>query len=108
MNELNAALILRLLREEHLMKPGESDSFAVKLTFDWEMKIKREPEIYAPFKYALTGICVQASPIGTHASISRRFTTMEAALLYCLNGFNENARIPNKYASIEEALTLKH
>lgn len=108
MNELNAALILRLLREEHLMKPGESDSFTIKLTYDWEMKIKREPEIYAPFKFALTGQCILTSPARTYQTIYRRFKTMEAALLYCLNGFNENASVSNKYASIEDALTLKH
>ena len=105
---LDAKMILRLLREEYLMKPGESDSFSININgTQWEMKLKRESEAYLPFKYSLTGRCTELTPAGTHATVSRRFTTIDGALLHCLNHFNENANVRNKYNSIEDALVLR-
>ncbi len=104
MKELDAALTLRLLREEHLMKPGESDGFTLNINGRvWEMQLKRELEIYAPFKYALTGHCK-----GTNETWSRRYTSMDAALLHCFNHFNENATVRNRFNSIVEAFTLRN
>ena len=106
--DLDAKMILRLLREEYLMKPGESDSFTLNIDgAQWEMKLKRESEVYLPFKYSLAGRCTEPTVVGTHATISRRFTTIDGALLHCLNHFNENANVRNKYNSIEEAFVLK-
>ncbi len=106
--ELDAKMILRLLREEHLMKPGESDGFTLDINgTQWEMKLKRESEVYLPFKYSLSGRCTEPTPAGTHATVSRRFTTIDGALLHCLNHFNENARVANKYSSIEDAFVLR-
>lgn len=106
--DLDAKMILHLLREEYLMKPGESDSFTFNIDgAQWEMKLKRESEVYLPFKYSLTGRCAEPTPAGTHATVSRRFTTIDGALLHCLNHFNENANVLNKYNSIEDAFVLK-
>lgn len=106
--DLDAKMILRLLREESLMKPGESYSFTLNINgAQWEMKIERESEAYLPFKYALTGKRVEPWPCGTHATVSRRFTTIDGALLHCLNHFNENANVRNRYNSIEGAFVLK-
>lgn len=33
--------------------------------------------------------------------VCRRYVTLEAALLHCLNGFNDNAAIPDKYESLK-------
>lgn len=38
---------------------------------------------------------------------NRRYTTLEKALLHCLNGFNENAAIKDRYHSIGEYLLQK-
>ena len=106
--ELDAKMILRLLRAEHLTKPGESDGFTLDINgTQWEMKLKRESEVYLPFKYSLTGRCTEPTPAGTHATESRRFTTIDGALLHCLNHFNENANVRNKYNNIEDAFVLR-
>lgn len=106
--DLDAKMILRLLREEYLMKPGESDSFTLDINgAQWEMKLKRESEVYLPFKYSIFGRCTEPTPVGTYATVSRRFTTIDGALLHCLNHFNENANVRNKYNNIEDALVLR-
>ena len=37
-------------------------------------------------------------------TFSRRYITLEKALLHCLNGFNENANIQNRYQSLQDYL----
>lgn len=107
MKEIDTALLLRLLREEHLMKPGESDSFAIRINGRvWEMTLKRESEDYLPFKYSLKGRCTEPTIVGTHATWGRRYKTMDAALLHCFNAFNENANVRDRYNSIEEVLSM--
>ena len=87
--------------EERLMKPGESDSFKVQLHFQWFVCIRKEPEEqYAPFRYIVEAFCLD-----NIQTFTRRYITLEAALLHCLNGFNENANRPNRYKSIEQYLT---
>ena len=78
------------------MKAGESDSFTIQLFFLWYVRIPREPEHLAPFKYALEACCLD-----NVQTFSRRYITLEKALLHCLNGFNENAVIPNRYQSLQ-------
>lgn len=101
--QLDATLVRRLLDEEHLMKVGESDGFRLKLYFDWFVILKRENEkMYAPFKYAVNAYCLD-----NIQSFDRRYVTLEDALLHCLNGFNENASIPDRYKSIGHYLSGK-
>lgn len=98
---LDAALVRRLLDEERLMKSGESDSFKVQLHFQWFVCIRKEPEEqYAPFRYIVEAFCLD-----NIQTFTRRYTSLEKALLHCLNGFNENANRPNRYKSIEQYLT---
>lgn len=101
--QLDAAFIRRLLDEEHLMKNGESDGFRLQLTFGWYVVLRKEdrPQV-APFKYAIEAYCLD-----NIQSFSRRYVSMEKALLHCLNGFNENAAIPNRYEFIQDYLS-KH
>ena len=100
---LDPALVRRLLDEEHLMKPRESDSFRLRLHFVWFATLRREDERRcAPFKYAVKAYCLD-----NIQTFERRYTGLEQALLHCLNGFNENANVPDRYTSVEEYLS-KH
>lgn len=95
---LRKELIQRLLSEEKLMKNGESDSFKLKLHSDWYVTIKKE--ITEHFNYILEAYCLDNAQ-----GFCRRYTTLESAILHCLNAFNENIAVNNKYKSIEEYLT---
>ena len=98
---LDAALVRRLLDEEHLMKPGESDSFKMQLHFQWFVRIRKEREkLYTPFRYTVEAFCLD-----NIQTFTRRYVKLEEALLHCLNGFNENADIPDRYRSVDEYLT---
>lgn len=98
---LDAALVRRLLDEERLMKPGESDSFKMQLHFQWFVRIRKEREKqYAPFRYTVEAFCLD-----NIQTFTRRYVKLEEALLHCLNGFNENANSPNRYRSVDEYLT---
>ena len=100
---LDPLLIHRLLDEEHLMKPRESDSFRLQLHFDWFATLQREDErLCSPFKYAVKAYCLD-----NIQTFERRYVSLEEALLHCLNGFNENESVPNRYKSIDEYLS-KH
>ena len=67
------------------------------------VKITKEdnPE-YAPYRYTLNAYCLD-----NPQCFNRRYTTLEKALLHCLNGFNENAAIKDRYHSIGEYLLQK-
>lgn len=98
---LDAALVRRLLDEERLMKPGESDSFKLQFHFEWFVRIRKEREKqYAPFRYIVEAFCLD-----NIQTFTRRYAKLEEALLHCLNGFNENANSPNRYRSVDEYLT---
>ena len=75
--QLTPELVRRLLDEEHLMKAGESDSFTIQLFFLWHVRIRKEPENFAPFKYALEACCLDNVPIHharkSIASLPERF-----------------------------------
>lgn len=89
---LDEALVHRLLDEERLMKIGEADGFKLQLTFVWFVELKREN--IGDFKYIVNAYCLD-----NPQTLERRYTTMEAVLLHCLNDFNENIRLPNRYRS---------
>ena len=98
---LDAALVRRLLDEERLMKPGESDSFKMQLHFEWFVRIRKEKTMQsAPFRYIVEAFCLD-----NIQTFTRRYITLAEALLHCLNGFNENVNRPNRYKSIEQYLT---
>lgn len=97
---LDATLVRRLLDEERLMKNGESDGFRLQLTFGWYVVLRKEdrPQV-APFRYIIDAYCLD-----NIQRFSRRYFSMKEALLHSLNGFNENAAIPDRYESIEQYL----
>lgn len=95
MMKLNKDYIKQTLVEERLWKVGESDSFSFGL---WELTLRREEGIYYPFTYSISGFNENGG------SLSRRYKTMEDALLHILNNFNENVNIRNKYITLDDAL----
>lgn len=95
---LSKELVERLLHEERFMKEGETDYFRHKMDFDWYICIKKERTEYT--NYTISACCLDN--IQTH---SRRYKTLSDAILHCLNNFNENASIKNKYQSIEDYLS---
>lgn len=100
---LDPTLVQRLLDEEYLMKRGESDGFKLQLHFTWYAQIRKEDERdYAPFKYIVNAYCLD-----NIQTFERRYVSLDEALLHCLNGFNENKSIPDRYQSINEYLTKR-
>lgn len=91
--------VLKTLREEHLWKVGQAVSFEVMLSQKWEFTLRKEEEIYAPYKYSLRG-----KKIGTSETWSRRYRSMEEAFLHIVNHLNENANVKNRYNYIEDWL----
>ena len=95
--------VFRTLKEEHLWKEGESDTFKVMINGNpWVITLRREESIYEPFRFSLTG-----KHIGTNETWSRRYVQMEKAFLHILNNFNENVNVKDKYKHIEEWLFKK-
>lgn len=92
-----------MLEEEERITKGGTRSFTLRIHFPWHVKITKEdnPE-YAPYRYALNAYCLD-----NPQCFNRRYTTLEKALLHCLNGFNENATIKDRYHSIGEYLIQK-
>ena len=99
MQKMTREYVLKTLREEHLWKEGESDTFSYKLSQEWEFTLQREEKIYEPFKYSLTG-----RKVGTCETLSKRYVNMESVFLHIMNNLNENANIKDKYKSVDEWL----
>lgn len=99
MLEMTKGYVLQTLKEEHLWKVGESNTFEAMLSQKWEFTLRKEEEIYAPYKYSLNG-----RKIGTHETWSRRYRSMEEAFLHIVNRLNENTNVKDKYNYIEEWL----
>ncbi len=92
---LNKERAKRILQEERLMKNRETETFDLKLTFTWCCIITKES--VPPFIYILNAYCLDNC-----LSFTRRYITLEDALLHCLNAFNENVSIRDKYENIQQ------
>ena len=99
MQKMTREYVIKTLREEHLWKEGEADTFSYNLSQEWKFTLRREEKIYEPFKYSLTG-----TKVGTCETWSRRYINMESAFLYIVNNLNENANIKDKYKCVAEWL----
>lgn len=98
---LNYLLVKRLLDREEQMEKSETESFKLQLTFLWHVTIiKEENLLYKPFEYILNACCLD-----NNQTFDRRYVTLEDALIHCLNGFNENINIPNRYHSTKEYIS---
>ena len=92
--KLNTKLIKSLMERKNDFEVGEKEKFAYKNEYGnvWSLVLRREEEQYSPFIFAIEG-----NKVGTNETWSRRYTSMEQALLHIVNDFNENANIENKY-----------
>ena len=65
---------------------------------------ERECKAYYPFTIELTGTGQISDGTITMPNISRRYQTMEDAVVHIYNGLNEYAAVPDKYSSLEDIL----
>lgn len=98
-NVLTVKLIKELIERKNDFEIGEKVEFSYKYDNKnvWNLTLKREEKQYYPFIFALEG-----NRVGTNATWSRRYTSMEQALLHIVNDFNENGNIKDKYNNLEE------
>lgn len=96
---LNVKLINKLLERKNNFKVGEKEEFTYKNYNgnDWSFVLRREEEQYYPFIFALEG-----NKLGTNEMLSRRYTSIEQAILHIVNCFNENSEIQNKYSDLQD------
>jgi hypothetical protein len=102
MQEMTKQYVLETLRNEHLWKPGDTNTFQIELSQLWEFTIRKENEEYFPYIYSLVG-----RKIGTNETWSRRYQDMDSAFLHIVNNLNENTAIKNKYENINQWLLGK-
>lgn len=96
--------IEQLLEEEKQIKKGQVVCFKCKFPYLWYVTIEKEDHpLIEPFRYILKAYCLD-----NIQTFSRRYVAFEDALLHCLNKFNENEHIPNRYKSIDECLHSKN
>lgn len=97
--KLNTKLIKSLMERKNDFEVGEKEKFAYKNEYGnvWSLVLRREEEQYSPFIFAIEG-----NKVGTNETWSRRYTSMEQALLHIVNDFNENANIENKYNDLQD------
>ncbi len=98
---LTPLTVSRLLEDGCRLGKGSVLSFRLRLHFLWHVVIMRGKEDrYLPFRYRLTAVCLDGPQ-----SFGRRYTSFDKALLHCLNSFNENATLKDRYASVEDYLS---
>lgn len=96
---LNTKLIKSLVERKNDFEIGEKEEFIYKNDNGnvWNLVLRREKEQYSPFIFVIEG-----NKVGTNETWSRRYTSMEQALLHIVNDFNENANIENKYSDLQD------
>lgn len=97
--KLNTKLIKSLMERKNDFEVGEKEEFTYKNEYGnvWSLVLRREEEQDSPFIFAIEG-----NKVGTNETWSRRYTSMEKALLHIVNDFNENANIENKYSDLQD------
>lgn len=101
---LNTKLIKNLIERKNDFVVGETEKFLYKNDNgnEWDLILKKEEEQYYPFIFAVEG-----KKIGTNEIWSRRYKSIEQAILHILNDFNENANIKNKYQDLDDYILKK-
>ena len=79
---LDMECVVKLLSEGQLWKSGETHDFIYD---HWKLTLRKEEAKYAPYAYAVVG-----SNMNGCGSWSRRYISVEKALLHVFNRFNEN------------------
>ena len=77
--KLNTKLIKSLMERKNDFEVGEKEKFAYKNEYGnvWSLVLRREEEQDSPFIFAIEG-----NKVGTNETWSRRYTSMEQALLH--------------------------
>ena len=96
---LTPDMVRHLTTRRLRFKAGEKFNFNITGDYYYTWNVTIEVLDVKDYKFWVKAISLDS--IDTNA---RRFNTMEKALLYCLNDFNENSNIRDKYVSIEEYL----
>ncbi len=91
--------IFQALKNESTWEVGDEITFEVLLHQRWEFTLRREDEIYKPYKYSLKG-----KKVGTNERFSKRYRNLESVFLHILNNLNQNVDIKNKYKTLEDYL----
>ena len=96
---LNVRLIKNLIERKNDFKIGEKEEFFYRNDYGnvWKLVLRREEEKYLPFIFSLEG-----NLIGTNQIFSRRYKSIEQAILHIVNCFNENVSIIDKYSNLQE------
>ncbi len=94
--ELNAEYVEKLLSGEKSWETGKTETFMFN---NWTITLRKEEPIYPSFTYSLSG-----NKENSRETWTRRYTSMEKALLHIFNRFNENSKIKNRYETLEKAL----
>lgn len=92
--KLSKKLIQKWLNEADSWDVGHVETFDFG---NWSLRIRREETIYEPHRFSVDGHRKR-----TAETMSRRYMSIEAAMLHVVNGFNENVNRPNRYASLED------
>lgn len=98
-NILNVELINKLLERKDSFEIGEKVEFTYKNDNGnvWSLSLRREEEQYSPFIFSLEG-----KKVGTNETWSKRYISLEQAVLHIANCFNENANVQNSYSNLDE------
>lgn len=98
---LKPNMVPKLLIKGNGLGHNNSLAFRIQYLFQWHVEIRREADdSYLPYKYVMNAVCLD-----NPQSIDRRYTSFDKALLHCLNLFNDNTQIPDKYISINDYLS---
>ena len=98
-NVLNVNFINGLMAKKENFEIGEKVNFTYKNgnANVWNLTLKREEEKYYPYIFSLEG-----NKVGTNETWSRRYSSLEDAILHIVNCFNENANVKDEYSNIED------
>lgn len=79
------------------------DSFGVTYG-DWQITIDRKPNVYRPYLFAVEGVKKRQNFALSRITCSRRYRSIEAALLHIFNEFNDEASGKNRFDTLDEAI----
>lgn len=91
--KLSTELIRKITEESSHWKPGDNVDFTYG---NWQITITRENKLYEPFLFFLEGVNRRGG------SFTRRYISIEKAILHVINHFNENVAVRNRFESLRQ------
>ena len=80
------------------------DSFGITYG-DWRLTINRKPNVYKPYLFAVEGSKKGRTLVAPRAKMSKRYRSIESALLHIFNEFNDDPTVENQFRSLDEAIS---